>query len=146
VVFRYFPLDMHAWARPAAQATACAQEQGDEYFWWMHDFLFEHQREITPENLLDRLQNEAKRYRRFDSARYGRCVAAKQTAGKVERDIRFGMENGVNGTPTMFVNSQRVAGGVVAPEQLRTLIKEARATKISSATEPRRTPAPASRQ
>jgi protein-disulfide isomerase len=124
VVFRFFPITIHNWAEPAAQATACAQEQGDDYFWRLHDFLFEHQREITHENVLDRLKGETKGFRRFDSARYAGCVAGKKTAAKIDRDVKFGMENGVNGTPTMFINSQRV-GNVVAPEQLRTLIRQA---------------------
>ncbi len=146
VIFRYFPLDMHPWAKPAAQATACAQEQGDEYFWQTHDFLFEDQREITSQNLEDRLQKETKAYRKFDTARYSRCVATKQTAAQVERDIKFRLDNDINGTPTMFINAQRVAGGVVAPEQLRTLIREARATKTASAGQSSGAAVPSNRQ
>jgi protein-disulfide isomerase len=37
LVFRHFPLGMHNWALAAAQTTACAQEQGDDYFWRLHD-------------------------------------------------------------------------------------------------------------
>jgi hypothetical protein len=51
------------------------------------------------------------------------------------RDIAFGTQHGVTGTSTMFINSESVAG-IVASEQLRTLIKEARSqpssTEISS--------------
>jgi protein-disulfide isomerase len=124
VVFRYFPLSIHNWAQPAAQAAACVQEQGDEYFWHMHDFLFTRQHEFTPDNVVARIGEEAKHLRKFDSARFGSCVSSKRTLAKIDRDIAFGTDNGVNATPTLFINSERVAG-VVAPEQLRTLIKEA---------------------
>jgi len=123
LVFRYFPLSNHNWALAAAQATACAQEQGDDYFWRLHDFLFEHQKEFTPDNIVSRLTEEAKRFRRFDSARFTSCVTGKKTAAKIDLDIAFGTQNGVSGTPTLFINGQRVAA-VTAPEQIRTLIRE----------------------
>ena len=123
LVFRHFPLSGHNWALAAAQATACAQEQGDDYFWRMHDFIFERQREFTPENIVPRLTEEARRFRRFDSGRFAGCVADKKTAAKVDQDLAFGTQNGVTGTPTLFINGQRVAP-VATPEQLRTLIRE----------------------
>jgi protein-disulfide isomerase len=125
LVFRQFPLPMHNWATTAAQATACAQEQGDNYFWQLHDFLFEHQREFNPDNVTARLTEEGKRLRGFDSKRFSSCVAEKKTAANVEADIAFGTQSGVAGTPTMFVNAERT-GAIVAPEQLRTLIRQAR--------------------
>jgi protein-disulfide isomerase len=131
VIFRYFPLDMHNWARPAAQATACAQEQGDDYFWHIHDFLFQRQHEFTPDNVVGRITEETKHLKRFDSARFKSCIASNGTAAKIERDIALGNESGVNGTPTLFVNGERVAG-VVAPEQLRTLIREAGLNRSNS--------------
>ena len=116
---------MHNWALAAAQTTACAQEQGDDYFWRLHDFLFERQREFTPDNIIARLTDETKRFHRFDSTRFASCVANKKTAVKVEQDVAFGSQNGVTGTPTMFINGERIPS-VVASEQLRTLIKQAR--------------------
>jgi protein-disulfide isomerase len=124
LVFRYFPLSGHNWALAAAQATACAQEQGDDYFWRLHDFLFEHQKEFTPDNVQARVAEEAKRFRRFDSARFASCVAGQKAAARVDLDVAFGTQNGVTGTPTLFLNGERIAT-VAAPEQLRTLIREA---------------------
>ena len=40
-VYKQFPLPMHPMARPAAQASIAAQEQGK--FWEMHDVLFDNQ-------------------------------------------------------------------------------------------------------
>lgn len=122
VVFRYFPLDGHNWAKPAAQAVACVQEQGDDYVWRMHDFLFQRQPEFTPDNVVGRITEKTKRLNKFNTAQLKSCIASNRTTAKIEKDIAFGNENGVNGTPTLFVNGERVA---VAPEQLRTLIREA---------------------
>jgi len=77
---------------------------------------------VTPDNVVSRLTEEAKRFRRFDSARFTSCVTDKKTAAKVDLDVAFGTQNGVSGTPTLFINGQRVAS-VTAPEQLRTLIR-----------------------
>ncbi|HEV2690549.1 MAG TPA: DsbA family protein [Bryobacteraceae bacterium] len=123
LVFRYFPLSGHNWALAAAQSASCAQEQGDDYFWRLHDFLFDHQKEFTPDNVQVRAAEEAKRFRGFDSARFAGCVASKKSAAKVDLDVALGTQNGVTGTPTLFINGERIAT-VAAPEQFRTLIRE----------------------
>ena len=97
-------------------------------FWRMRDFFFERQREFTPDNIVPRLTEEARRFRRFDSGRFAGCVAGKNTAAKVDLDLAFGTQNGVTGTPTLFINGQRVET-VAAPEQLRTLIRETAASR-----------------
>lgn len=55
LVFRHFPLSFHSWARAAAEAASCAQDQNGEYFWRLHDFFFDHQGELTRENLRQKL-------------------------------------------------------------------------------------------
>jgi protein-disulfide isomerase len=109
LVFRHFPLSMHNWAVPAAQAAACAQEQGDEYFWRLHNFIFDEQYELTPANIGQRVIGEAKKFRGFDRSRFESCISTKKTASQIEDDIAFGTKIGVEGTPTLFVNSERVA-------------------------------------
>jgi protein-disulfide isomerase len=135
LVFRHFPLNGHNWALAAAQATACAHEQGDDYFWRLHDFIFERQREFTPDNVVQRLTEEAKRFRRFDLGRFANCVASNRTATKINLDVAFGTQHGVSGTPTLFVNGQRVEA--VASEQIRTLIKESGSQPARTAMSPR---------
>lgn len=55
ILFRNMPLDRHPWARPAAEVAACVQMQDTAAFWQVHDYLFEHQGELTPQNLQPRL-------------------------------------------------------------------------------------------
>jgi protein-disulfide isomerase len=122
LIFRQFPLPMHPWARAAAEATACARAQDDKYFWPLHDYIFAHQREITIENMTSRLSEQAAMVEGFDPARFKTCVENKETASKVDEDVKFGNEMKVTGTPTLFINGQRVSG--FRSEQIRTLIRE----------------------
>jgi protein-disulfide isomerase len=122
LVFHYFPLAMHPWARPAAEAAACAQQQGDRYFWSVHDFLFDHQKEINRDNVLERLAKFSEALGGFDRVKFESCVITRGAAAKVDQDLAFGRENGIHATPTVFVNGKETR--VVAPEQLRTLIRQ----------------------
>ena len=122
LMFRHFPLPMHPWARPAAEAAACAHEQGDRYFWSFHNYLFEHQREITPDNLRPTLDAYGTTLEGFAPADFKACLEQKRTAAKIEQDITLGTEVGVHATPTLFINGQMVTG--VQPEQIRTYIRE----------------------
>ena len=122
LIFRQFPLEMHPWARAAAEATACAQAQNDKYFWPLHDYLFAHQRELSLDNMTAKLSGVAAAIEGFDQIRFQTCVDKKEMSAKVEQDVALGNELKVTGTPTLFVNGQRVSG--YRTEQIRTLIRE----------------------
>jgi protein-disulfide isomerase len=122
LVFRQLPLSMHPWARPAAEATACAQEQGNSYFWDFHDFLFDRQKDITRDNVLQKLAESAKSLPGFDQRKFAACVIERKTAAQVDRDVSFAQDNAINATPTVFLNGHRTK--IVGPEQLQTLVRE----------------------
>jgi len=114
LVFHTPPLPMHPWAHPAAEAALCAQRQGDAYFWALHDFIFEHQKEITPETLLPKLAAAAKQFTGFDQGRFATCLVERTTTGAVDADAALARHNGIHATPTIFINGQQTAA--VAPE------------------------------
>ncbi len=122
LVFHNLPLPMHPWARPAAEAAACAQEQGNEYFWALHDFMFEQQKDLNRENLVGRLADVTKGLTGFDQGKFAVCVMERKTAPQVDEAVAFAQRNGINATPTAFINGQKTQ--IVAPEQLRTLIRQ----------------------
>lgn len=122
LIFRQFPLPMHPWARAAAEATACASVQNDKYFWTLHDYIFTHQREITIDNMASKLSEQAATMEGFDLAQFKTCIDKKETAASIDRDVAFGNELKVSGTPTLFINGQRISG--YRAEQIRTLIRE----------------------
>jgi len=127
VAYRYFPLSMHRWAAAAAEAAACAADQGDAYFWGLHDYLFEHQRSLTAENLQQNIRAYTGEVQGLDLDRFASCVEGRKMASAVEQDRAFGSENGVKATPTVFVNGTRAVG--YQAEQIQALIREASAMK-----------------
>ncbi|HTB78933.1 MAG TPA: thioredoxin domain-containing protein [Polyangiaceae bacterium] len=102
--FRHFPLRrLHPHAGSAAQAAEAAASQGQ--FWPMHSMLFEHQDALEPEDLLS--------YARaldLDVARFAQELQGGVHLPRIERDFRSGARSGVNGTPTFFVNDERLDG------------------------------------
>ena len=58
----------------------------------------------------------------FDQGKFAVCVMERKTAAEVDKDVAFAQQNGINATPTAFINGQKTQ--VVAPEQLRTLIRQ----------------------
>jgi protein-disulfide isomerase len=124
LVFRNLPLSMHNWAYPAAVAGVCAREQGDGYFWKLHDSLFGHQSEITASTLAKQVSDTTAEFGGFDQKRFKACLVGKPASALVERDVQFARDNGITATPTLFINGEPVPN-VVAVEQIRSLIREA---------------------
>ena len=110
VIYHYFPLAFHPWARKAAEAAACAQRQNTAAFWALHDFFFAHQREFSPADLPGRLSDWVKTEADLDHTQFQRCVANSLTSGDVDQDIALGTELGVSATPTVFVNGLASVG------------------------------------
>lgn len=111
IVFEHYPLPFHKKAKPASRATLAALEQGTEYYWKMHDRLFENQQEWKNEDLaeltadwaeqmgMDRAQFE--RDLRNNKERYNQVVDDHMSRGK---------KLGVKGTPHFLINGERLSG------------------------------------
>jgi len=130
IVFRHFPLPMHAWARPAAEAIQCVAQQDNAAFWRIHDYVFDHQKELSTENVGARIMIAAQDIAGFDKAKLEACVASREASAAVDRDISLAREIGVNATPTLFINGRKIVG--YRPEQLLTLIRELAGSESSS--------------
>jgi protein-disulfide isomerase len=103
-VFRNFPLgEIHPHAVRAAEAAEAADAQGK--FWEMHDQLFEHQRALGESHLLQYAKAVG-----LDVERVRRELEAGTHSDRVKSDFRSGVRSGVNGTPTFFVNGERLDG------------------------------------
>ena len=102
LVFRHYPLSFHAKAPKAAEATACADEQGK--FWELHDVLFESQ-----ELAVEALKMQAKRTG-LDEEKFNSCLDSGRTAPLVKRDMTAGQQVGVSGTPAFFINGFMLSG------------------------------------
>ena len=106
-VFRHFPLrDIHPHAQQAAEAAEAVYAlAGPAAFWIMHDGLFAHQDQLDRAGL-ERRAAEAG----VDSGALSAAVEAGEFADRVERDVESGAANGVDRTPSVFINGERYLG------------------------------------
>ncbi len=104
IVFRQFPLAMHANARKAGEASLCANDQGK--FWEMHDAMFADQRNLS----VDSLKEMAAALEGVDSAAFDACLDGGAYAETVNEDLSAGSEAGVSGTPAFFINGRFING------------------------------------
>jgi len=113
--FRNFPLaTMHPHAEHAAEAAEAAGEQGR--FWEMHDLIYENQDSLQDEDLAGYAAELG-----LDVKKLTGEVLSGAHSKRVREDFRSGAHNGVNGTPTFFVNGVRYDGGLDAGELLAAL-------------------------
>lgn len=111
VYFKDFPLEaIHPWAKPAAIAGRCVYRQSPAAFWQFHDWIYEHQTEITPDNLKDKVLDFAKSAKDVDTLQLGRCIDTKATESEVDASMAQGKSLHVDATPTLFVNGRRLIG------------------------------------
>jgi protein-disulfide isomerase len=118
VVFLHYPLSFHKQAKPAAIASECAHRQGE--FWAFHDALFEVQDELG-EALY--LKIATKLGIKIDQ--FKKCLTDPKALKQIEADTEQGLQAGVKGTPTIFMNGLRAPRGVPTAEELDVVIKRA---------------------
>jgi protein-disulfide isomerase len=102
-VYREYPLPNHQYAKVAAEAGQCANEQGK--FWPYHDRLFANQQRLTVPDLKDHAVQVG-----LDAPRFNACLDSHKYAAAVEADIKMGNDAGVNGTPAFFINGRMISG------------------------------------
>lgn len=101
IVFRHHPLSgVHHHAQEAAEAAEAAGAQGK--FWEMHARLFERQNALQTKNLI-----LYARELNLDVDRFGKELKSHVYADRVRSDFIAGVQNGVYGTPGLFVNGVR---------------------------------------
>ncbi len=105
-VIRNFPRSsIHPFAQKASEAAECAFDQGK--FWEYHDNLFENQAALDSASLKTYAEEIG-----LDSDAFNACLDSGANAERVLRDFRDGQSYGVTGTPTFFINGQRVVGAL----------------------------------
>jgi protein-disulfide isomerase len=123
VIYRYFPLSMHPWARQAAEAAACAQRESNAAFWSLHDFLFARQRQLSAKDLGESITEWERTVANLNKQEFERCVKASLISGQIDQDIALGNDLGVHGTPSVFLNGKPI--DVSSPDEFKALIRHA---------------------
>jgi protein-disulfide isomerase len=103
-VYRNFPLaQVHPNAQKAAEAAEAAAAQGR--FWEMHDALYENQSDLDGPGLMSIAEELG-----LDVERFVRELEDDTWAPRVREDFMSGVRSGVNGTPTFYIDGQRMDG------------------------------------
>ncbi|MDH5527357.1 MAG: DsbA family protein [Nitrospirota bacterium] len=109
VRYVYMDFAVKSYAREAAEAAHCAGEQGQ--YWEMHDYLFERQGDIRPDNL----ESMARAAGVPDMTAFKACIDDTRFDTLIATGRRYGQNAGVSGTPT-FVVGRSSADGVISGE------------------------------
>lgn len=104
VVWRHFPLDMHAGADRTHQASECAHEQGK--FWPFHDKIFSEFKHSWTDADYEKIAKETG----LDNGKFKSCMQSDASKKKVQEDIVKGKSSGVRGTPAIFLNGILMSG------------------------------------
>ena len=103
-VFRHFPLTrVHPHAQHAAEAAEAAGAQGK--FDEMHLALFEHQDALEDDHLSGYAADLD-----LDTAGFRRELDMHAHASRVGEDVQSGLDSGVTGTPTFYLDGLRCDG------------------------------------
>ena len=122
VVWRNFPLAMHAHALEAALAAEAAGLQG--HFWEMHDLLYKNQAIWSTASDVRPFFNMYARSLRLDVERFAKDSTSDEVKARVVSDGERGVSRGVKNTPTLFINDREVRTAF-SPERLHQAIEAA---------------------
>jgi protein-disulfide isomerase len=116
VAYRYFPLESHPRAIPAAIAAECAAEQGA--FWDYHDRLFAEGGDLSDARLLALAASL-----QLDEGKFRECLNSGRAKGVIEASYADAVKSGLEGAPALFLDGNRI-GGVVSYEALAPQLAE----------------------
>lgn len=103
IVYRDFPLSFHPEAQGGAEAAECANDQGK--FWEMHDKIFENQAIMGTSSYKAWAEELG-----LDTEQFNSCLDNGDKTAEVRADFAAGQAAGVSGTPTFFINGQKIVG------------------------------------
>jgi len=122
-IYKDYPLEeIHPWAVHAAVNANCLAAQNGDAYWDYADYLHGNQHAISAEKgrdgqnaELDKLAGLQAQKHNLDVTKLQACVKA-QDEKAVRASMQEGENVGVEATPTMFVNGQKLDGAVPADE------------------------------
>jgi len=118
-IYKDYPLvEIHPWATHAAVDANCLAPQNSDAYWDFADYIHANQREVNNEKTpaarteaLDRLTMLQGQKHNLDLVKLQSCIKAQdETAVKASMKEAEGI--GVEATPTLFINGQKIDGAV----------------------------------
>jgi protein-disulfide isomerase/uncharacterized membrane protein len=106
LIFRVFPLTrVHAWSLQAALAAEAAGEMGK--FWPMHDYIYQHQDDMSKQSFSAASFVDDARKLGLDPVRFKKLMDSKAVLDGVNQDTAAANSVGVTSTPTFFFVSPK---------------------------------------
>jgi protein-disulfide isomerase len=130
-IYKDFPLaEIHPWATHAAVNANCLAAQSQDAYWDFADYIHSNQKEVNSEKTheaqlaqLDQIAVAQGQKHNLDGTKLEACIKAQQD-DNVKASVHEGEALGVEATPTMFVNGEKVDGALSIGE-LRAILDRA---------------------
>ena len=132
-VYKDDPLsEIHPWAMHAAVDANCLAAQSGDVYWTYVDYLHAHGDEVTGSDrdmqksfaVLDRIAHQEATLGKLDETILNACLA-KQDETQIRASVKLAEDLGIDGTPAVYVNGERVNGGAVPQNELWMVIDRA---------------------
>jgi protein-disulfide isomerase len=142
-IYKDYPLsEIHPWAIHAAVDANCLSAQNNDAYWDFADYIHSNKREVDSEKTagarfeaVDKIAMLQGQKHNLDVPKLEACIKA-QNEDAVRASMKEGDAIGVDATPTLFINGQKIDGAVPIGE-----IRAALDNALKDAGEP--VPAPA---
>lgn len=123
IVYKDFPLSMHPWAPHSANNANCLAAENGNAYWEFVDYAHANQKAITgtgqdlqkSQAELDRIALDMGRKFGANMDRLQACVKAQPDTA-LKASMKEGDSLGLNATPTLFINGEKLEGAVDADE------------------------------
>ena len=103
-VWRHYPLPFHVGAERTHLASECANDQGK--FWEYAAKVFENQDKLPNDQILKDLAKELG----LKMSKFENCLSSQKYRDRISKDLAKAAEVKVQGTPTVYINGERVVG------------------------------------
>lgn len=122
-IYKDYPLaEIHPWAIHAAVDANCLAAQNADAYWDFADYIHPNKREVDTEktaqarfDAIDKIAMLQGQKHNLDTAKLQQCVKAQDEAA-VRTSMKEADGLGVNATPTLFINGQKIDGAVPVAE------------------------------
>jgi protein-disulfide isomerase len=148
IEYKDFPLSQHPWAMRAAIDTNCVGEKSSPAYWNLVDYIHLHASEIggadhsleKANDMLDKLALDEATKNKLKTEEVAACIK-KQDQTAVKASMKIGEELGVEATPVLFINGEKLEGAYPLVDVFR-MVDEALVAQGKPAPPPYQEPAP----
>ena len=122
-IYKDYPLsEIHPWAIHAAVDANCLATQNADAYWDFADYIHANKREVDNEktsparfDAIDKIAVLQGQKHNLDMGKLQACLKAQNEDG-VRASMKEADDLGVNATPTLFINGQKIDGAVPVSE------------------------------